>query len=58
MEREMQCLPFLLEIGEILLGIEKKYRGKRDEKSICWSMFFQFQSLILKKNEKRKRENQ
>jgi len=29
------CLPFLLGIGEMLLGIEKKYKGKGDKKSIC-----------------------
>jgi hypothetical protein len=29
MEREMRCLPFLLGIGEKLLGIEKKNKGER-----------------------------
>jgi len=28
MEREMRCLPFLLGIGEKLLGIEKKIKEK------------------------------
>ena len=51
------CLPFLLGIGEMLLGIEKKYRGKGDKKSICWSKFFHHQSLILRKGGK-KGENQ
>jgi len=52
------CLPFLLGIGEMLLGMEKKYRGKGDKKSICWSKFFHHQSLILRKGGKRKGENQ
>ena len=51
-ERETPFLPFLLGIGEIIMRIEKKLRGKRDEKSICWKGFFQHQFSILRKGGK------
>ena len=57
-ERELRFVPFLLGIGDVILGIEKKLRGKRDGKSICWKGFFQHQFFILRKGGKGIEKNQ
>ena len=54
MKREMWCLPFLLGIGEELLGIEKNKREREMENQSAGVDFFNINLLYWEKVEREK----